>query len=114
MSQMTRRKFIGSTAMAGTAFAISGTKSSGRILRANDTIRIGVAGLNGRGGSHVGAWLGMEDVQIAYLIDPDTRTFARHLKSIERKNKPTPKTVQDVRAALDDKDLDAISIATPN
>ena len=71
--------------MAGAAFAISGTKSSGRILGANDTIRIGVAGLHGRGGSHVSAWLGMEDVQIAYLIDPDTRTFAGHLKNIERK-----------------------------
>ena len=100
--------------MAGTAFAISGTKSSGRILGANDTIRIGVAGLNGRGKSHVGAWLGMENVQIAYLIDPDKRTFGGHLRNIERKEAPTPKTVQDIRVALEDKDLDAISIAAPN
>ena len=114
MSQITRRNFIGSMAMAGTAFAISGTKSSGRIIGANDTIRIGVAGLHGRGGSHVSVWLGMEDVQIAYLIDPDTRTYGSHLKKLEGKGKPAPKAVQDIRVALEDKDLDAISIATPN
>ena len=53
-------------------------------------------------------------MQITYLIDPDTRTFARHLKTIENDGGNTPKTVQDVRKALDDKDLDAVSIATPN
>src|SRR5439155_381554 len=71
-------------------------------------------GLNGRGGAHVGEWLKMKNVQITYLIDPDTRTYAKHLKNIAGKDGGTPKTVQDVREALQDKNLDAISIATPN
>jgi predicted dehydrogenase len=117
MSQLTRRSFLQETlaaAGAGAVFTISGTKASGRVLGANDTINVGVAGLNGRGSAHVGAFAGKQDVRIIYLIDPDTRTYAKHLKTIEGKNGGTPKTVQDVRQALEDKNLDAISIATPN
>jgi predicted dehydrogenase len=99
---------------AAAAVTIDGTKSSGRVLGANDTIRIGVAGINGRGGSHIDAFAGMKGVQVVYLIDPDTRIYERRLKRVEEKGSNRPKTVQDVRKALEDKNLDAISIATPN
>ncbi len=117
MSQLSRRQFLNrslAAAGAGAAFAIGGTKSSGRVLGANDTIRIGVAGLNGRGESHVGAFSHMKGVEVVYLIDPDTRTFGKRLKQIEQAGGSTPQTVQDVRRALDDKNLDAVSVATPN
>jgi predicted dehydrogenase len=84
------------------------------VLGANDTIRIAVAGLNGRGGSHVGAWSGMKGVEITYLIDPDTRTYDKRLKQATAKGGKAPQTIKDVRKALEDKNLDAISIATPN
>ncbi len=113
MSLATRRDFL-KAAGVGALVTVAGTKSAGRVLGANDTIRIAVAGLNGRGGSHVGAWTKIPGVQIAYLIDPDTRTYAKHLKTISSKGAPAPKCIQDVRQALDDKTLDAISIATPN
>src|SRR5215213_10069077 len=115
MSRPNRRTFLkGTLAAVGAGFTIAGTKSSGRVLGANDTIRIGVAGLNGRGGSHVGEFTGMKGVQVTYLIDPDTRTYGRHIKTIKGRGNNTPQTVQDIRRALDDKELDAISIATPN
>jgi len=117
MSQQTRREFLGRTLTAagvGAGFAIGGTKSSGRVLGANDTVRIGVAGLNGRGEAHVDEFTRMKNVEITYLIDPDTRTYARHLKTIGARGGSTPKTVQDVRRALDDPNLDAVSVATPN
>jgi len=44
-----------------------------------------VAGVNGRGGSHIGGWLGQENVEIAYLIDPDERVLAGKAKAIEAK-----------------------------
>jgi predicted dehydrogenase len=112
MSQ-TRRDFVKTTLAAAATITIAGTKSSGTVLGANDTIRVGVAGLNGRGSAHIGAFAGMKDVQITYLIDPDTRTFGKRLRAAS-KNGVDPQTVQDVRKALDDKNLDAISIATPN
>src|SRR5262249_16311884 len=69
-------------------------------------------GINGRGGNHIDEWLKAKDAELVYLIDPDTRTYAKRLKQCGDKAKP--KTIQDVRAALEDKNLDAISIATPN
>src|SRR3954452_25373867 len=118
MSHLNRREFLGRSVAAGlgAGFAIGGTKSSGRVIGANDTIRVGVAGLNGRGEAHVGAYAGMKGVEITYLIDPDTATYAKRIEQIKAKGGggAAPRTVRDVREALDDKELDAISIATPN
>src|SRR5438067_8622034 len=112
MPRPTRRDFL-KTASVGALVTIAGTKSAPRVLGANDKIRIAVAGLNGRGSEHVKQWLALNGVQITYLIDPDTRTFDKRLKQIGEKA-PAPACVQDFRKALDDKNLDAISIATPN
>src|SRR3954454_20108065 len=100
MSRLSRRQFLNRSMVAaglGAGFAIGGTKSSGRVIGANDTVRIGVAGLNGRGGSHVGAFSKMKGVEITYLIDPDKMTYARRIKEIEKNGGSIPKTVQDVR-----------------
>jgi predicted dehydrogenase len=117
MSRLNRREFLNRSVVAagiGAGFAIGGTKSSGRVIGANDTIRIGVAGLNGRGSSHVSAFSGMKGVEITYLIDPDKTTYKKRIDQIAKGGGSTPKTVQDVRDALDDKNLDAISVAAPN
>jgi len=109
MSHITRRRFLQTTSAAAASFAISGTKSSGNILGANDRVRIAVAGLNGRGGSHIGGWKGQKNVEIVALVDPDSRVLARRLKSV-----PGAKGYADVRKALEDKNLDALSVAAPN
>jgi predicted dehydrogenase len=123
-SPLNRRQFLDrSLAATGVAagFAIGGTKSSGRVIGANDTIRVAVAGLNGRGGDHVEAYAKASGVTIAYLVDPDTRTYAKRLDQIAKvgdkagKSAGTaPSLVKDVRRALDDKSVDAVSVATPN
>lgn len=110
-----RREFVKQSALlAGATFAIGGTKSSGNILGANESIRIACAGLNGRGASHVGAYAGMKGVEITYLVDPDSKTFANRAKTIKEKSGVTPKEIADIREALEDKNVDAVSIATPN
>ena len=55
MPRLTRRSFLKRTLATAATVTIAGTKSSGRVLGANDTLRVGVAGLNGRGSAHVGA-----------------------------------------------------------
>ncbi|HEX4590769.1 MAG TPA: Gfo/Idh/MocA family oxidoreductase [Gemmataceae bacterium] len=110
MSHLSRRTFL-KAAGAGALTSLA-PASVGRVLGANDRIRIAVAGLNDRGGEHVKEWLAQKGVEITYMIDPDTRVFGKRLKQIG--DKATPQTIQDVRQALDDKNLDAISIATPN
>jgi predicted dehydrogenase len=114
---MNRRSFLKTTsAAAGASLILAGTRASGKVLGANDRIRIAVAGLNGRGKSHLGGWLGQENVEIAYLIDPDLNVLGGAMKSVEGRTegKFNTKAVVDVRKALEDKDLDAISVATPN
>ena len=116
MSKTTRRTFLKTSLAAGSLFAIGGCQSTPRILGANDRLRIAVAGVHGRGGSHINNWLGQDNVEVAYLIDPDERVLAGKLDYVKRKTegKSTCQGVADVREALEDKNLDAISIATPN
>jgi len=117
MSRLSRRTFVQGAAAASAAFplfTIAGTKASGKVIGANDTVRIGVAGTGGRGGTHMSEWTSQEKVQITYLIDPDTEKVERAARTVEGRQKTRPKTVQDVRQALDDKELDAVSIATCN
>ena len=86
-ANLSRRAFLGrSVAVAGVGatFAIGGTKSSGRVIGANDTIRVAVAGPQRPGRlARRRASLKMPGVEIAYLVDPDTRTFAKRIKQVE-------------------------------
>jgi predicted dehydrogenase len=118
MHPITRRRFL-KRAAASTVFplvTIAGTKASGRVLGANDVIRVGVAGIHGRGTAHIAEYVGLRGhkVQITHLIDPDRSLFESRSKTIRARGGNEPKCVQDIRRALEDKDLDVISIATPN
>src|SRR6516164_7439398 len=117
MSHLSRRRFLKTTVAASVAFpliTIAGTKSSSRVLGANDVTRVGVAGIHGQGNAHIDQYLGLKGVQVTYLIDPDSRLFESRSQKIRAKGFGQPKCVQDIRKALEDKELDAISIATPN
>jgi predicted dehydrogenase len=118
MNRLSRRTILRAAAASSVfpLFTISGTKASGRVIGANDTIRVGVTGIHGRGGSHISAFTdkALENVQLTYLIDVDSSLFDSRAKGVEGRIGSRPTCVQDVRVALDDKALDAISIATPN
>ena len=125
MPRQTRRNFLKHTVAAAagaSTFAIAGTKSSGRLLGANDTIRIAIAGLNGRGGEHVKQFSNMENVQITYLVDPDDAPSVRGLpggtahaetiKSTKRATRPSRSRIFARRWMIPN--VDAITIAAPN
>ena len=123
MSRLTRRRFVqlaaaglGATAAGGihADFVIAGTKSSRRVLGANDTIRVAVAGIHSRGVEHIREYASMKGVEVAYLVDPDNTLFAARAAAIAQLAGNKPACVQDLRKALDDKHLDAVSIASPN
>jgi predicted dehydrogenase len=117
MSRHNRREFLKRATVAGFAaatFTISGTKSSGKVLGANDRVRVAVAGINGRGYSHLSEYAGMKNVEVAYLVDPDSRLFASRSAAVNKRGGNTPRCVQNIRTVLDDKEIDAVSIATPN
>lgn len=113
MSKSTRRQFLKNAAVVTASTCAIGAGSR-RILGANERICIGVAVINGQGGSHINSWLKRDGVEVGYLIDPDSRLFARRAADIEKAGGRKPTCVQDIRKALEDKGLDAISIASCN
>ena len=105
---MNRRHFLMSTAiMAGNA-AVRGMQSP------NDTVRVGIAGLGGRGGNHVSAWAGMKNVEIAGLCDVDESHIGAKMKGLESRSLRKPNVYTDFRQMLESKDIDVVSIASPN
>ncbi len=113
MSQVNRRNFLkGSLATAGAVFAIS--KPSGSVIGANDRINVAVSGIHSRGGTHIREFQGMDGVEVICLVDPDKGTFPGRSKEVVERGGKKPKTYQDIRKALDNKDVDVLTIATTN
>jgi predicted dehydrogenase len=113
-----RRRFLAaSTASAGftAAFVISGTKASGRVLGANDRIRVAVAGVHGRGAAHIDGYAELSNVVVSALVDPDARVFPSRIEQVRsRFGGATPTCLQDLRRVLEGDQVDVVSIASTN
>ena len=84
------------------------------LAAANDRVRVAVVGLRGQGSSHLGQYLKMQDVEVAALCDIDESILNERLGRVEKAGKPKPAAFTDIRRLLEDKSIDAVSIATPN
>jgi predicted dehydrogenase len=107
-SSIDRRDFLKAGAAAAAAFQ---TKS---VLGANDRVRIAIIGLRGRGYDHIKTYQGIPNVEIAAICDVDENVMAGRLADIAKLGIPKPQTFGDYRKLLEDKSIDAVSIATPN
>src|SRR5256712_5304220 len=105
---MNRRYFIGTSALAGAQLATKGLAS------AADTVRVACIGVRGQGGAHIKAYSAMPNVEIAAVCDVDESVLSKRLGEIEASGKKRPAGFTDIRKVLEDKSIDAISIATPN
>ncbi|MEX2016495.1 MAG: Gfo/Idh/MocA family oxidoreductase [Candidatus Hydrogenedentales bacterium] len=111
MAGVTRRDFIKGAVAASVLIGTSKTAWAG----ANDRVNVAVMGINGRGKSHLGGFARVEGAEVTTLCEVDSRLFDSRVKEFfSDRQKAEPKTEQDIRRVLDDKDIDAISIATPN
>ncbi len=105
---MNRRHFLMNSAAALGSSALAAAASP------NDTIRIAVVGMNGRGKSHLQAFTSLPKVDLVAVCDIDDAVLAKGAKFVEEKRGKAPATYKDLRKLLEDKSIDAISIATPN
>src|SRR3984957_12104127 len=105
-----RRSFLktGAAALATTA------ASASRVLGANDRIRVAVVGLRGRGWDHVKGYKPIPGVEIAYFCDVDENVLRKRCADAEAMGIAKPQTYTDFRKLIADKNVDAVSIATPN
>ena len=85
-----------------------------KLASANDRIRIACVGVHGQGGEHIKHYLEMKDVEIAAVCDVDETVLNGRLGEIEKASGKRPASFTDFRKLLEDKSIDAVSIATPN
>ncbi len=79
-----------------------------------DRIRVAVLGVNGRGKDHIGGYQGLRDAEVALLCDPDSKVLAERAGQFEKQYGRKVLTATDLRKVFERKDIDAVSIATPN
>jgi len=113
---LTRREFIDTLATGTAGLAIASTaKSYGQILGSNDRLNFAVIGLHSRAYAHLSALKANKaSARIAYVCDVDTNTLKKFAAETEKEMGEAPKTDQDFRNILRDKEIDAITIATPD
>ena len=114
--QINRRSFLRTTALSTAAAAFTWpTHSWARVKGANDTIRVGVVGFGGRGGDHISGLRKLADkgVRIVALCDADSKILAAGVESFSKRNEEV-EGYTDIRKLLENPDVDAITIATPN
>ncbi len=110
-----RRDFLKLTSagVAGTALGVTASSYAG-IVGANDRVRVAICGVRGRGNDHIRGFPRVPGTEIAALCDVDESVLNHRLGDIENMGLPKPKSYVDVRKLLEDKEIDAISIAAPN
>lgn len=111
MTQLGRRNFLKTSVGAAVS---TGLVTTAAHAEANDTIRIAVLGVNGRGKSHIEGFEGKTNVEVAVLCDPDEKVLGQRAEQFEKKYGRKVETETDLRRVFERKDIDAVSIATPN
>ncbi|HEV3279939.1 MAG TPA: Gfo/Idh/MocA family oxidoreductase [Terriglobia bacterium] len=113
-ADLSRRDFLKTaaktTAGLSAAAGITFLTHPERVFGANDRVRVAVCGLHGRGKDHISAFSHLSNVEIAAVCDVDENVLQKRIGEVGGK----PQSYVDVRKLLQDKSIDAISIATPN
>jgi predicted dehydrogenase len=117
---MTRRTFLGqvsaAAAVAGAAMPVasfSAATAPRRNFSANEKLRTAVIGTNGRGLVHLQCLTEIPGVEITHVCDVDDRAIAKGLQAA-KKQSTSPRGVKDFRRILEDRNVDAVTIATPD
>ncbi|MCX6908786.1 MAG: Gfo/Idh/MocA family oxidoreductase [Verrucomicrobia bacterium] len=109
---MTRRSFLKQGSVATGALLI-GTHRAW--AGANNRVRLAVVGIHGMGQNHIREYLALPNVEVVALCDVDENLFPEVIaKHFTKKNRPAPKTYTDIRKMVEDKEIDGMSVVTPN
>jgi predicted dehydrogenase len=122
MRFLTRRDFLNDAALfaaaaagAGAARADEKPKENKAVkVDAGDKLRVAVVGVNGRGMSHVGGFANKNGCVVTTICDCDSGVIKRAMNTVKDRQGKEPKYEQDVRKVVEDKDIDIVTIATPN
>lgn len=125
MSVFSRREFLergsilSAVAASGLGLHAAGASAAdeeSKVRRggANDKLRVAVIGVKGRGMSHVGGFAGKNNCEVVTVCDCDEGVIGPAMAAVKKAQGAEPKFEQDIRKVVEDKNIDIISIATPN
>ncbi|WP_343703207.1 Gfo/Idh/MocA family oxidoreductase [Chitinophaga sp.] len=116
-----RRDFIKKLTTGSAAVAFGGlglgfsAKSYARIVGSNEMVRVALMGCNGRGSFLARAFTQQKNTSVHYICDVDPKAIQKGLAAVRRAGGSNdPKTEEDFRKALADKDVDALAVAAPD
>ena len=113
---MNRREFTrlagaGTAGIGMTPTILTGSGWKG----ANDRVNVAVIGIHGQGEGHIAGYAGTGKASVVALCDVDSSLFDERVKRhYTDKGLPKPKLYTDLRKLYEDKNIDAVSVVTPN
>jgi len=123
MVEISRREFLeksGKVALGvGLGSMMGGVMSQSVIAApkktgANDKILIGAIGMGGMGTANMKHFLDMPDVEVVAVCDVDSNRLDSAVAEVEKKSGKKPAAFKDFRKVLEMKEIDAVSIGTPD
>lgn len=118
MKSMNRRDFLKTSSLAGAGLALGGaaltTDSYARVIGANERMNFAVVGVRSRGKAHLSSLADLtKDARVTHICEVDQRYVSGFSKSTEKAFGQAPTLVKDFRKLMEVKDVDAITVATP-
>src|ERR1700682_575986 len=115
-TMITRREFLDALAVGTAGLAVGTTaKSYGQILGSNDRLNFAVIGLNGRAYAHLASLKANRSAaRISHVCDVDSNILKKFADRAQQEFGETAATEKDFRRILEQKDVDAVTIATPD
>jgi predicted dehydrogenase len=120
MDLFNRREFVNRAAILAAAVAAGRSATagepepSGKPGSANEKLRVAIVGVRSRGMTHVGGFLGKNNCVITTVCDCDEAVIGPAMDKITKAQGKAPAYVKDIRKVVEDKNIDVVSIATPN
>ena len=113
---ISRREFLDIFAAGAAGLAIGSTaRSYGQILGSNDRLNFAIMGLRWRGYAHLSALMANKDTaRVSHICDVDGKIRAKFAGIAEHELGYAPASDKDFRQVLQQNDVDAITIATPD
>jgi predicted dehydrogenase len=110
---VSRRTFIQTTAAATLGLGVS-RAAAFQAGGANDRVVVAVIGTNSRGAQLARVLSVLEGAEVGCICDVEEKALAKGMKAVAGRQARTPKTATDLRRVMEDKDIDALVIATPD
>ena len=121
MRTQRRREFLQESVIAlGLASTAAAARAAEPVVKpedlkpADDALRVAVVGVRGRGMDHIQGFQRLAGAKIVAICDADETMIGPAMKAITERNGAAPTYYQDLRKLLENKEIDAVSLAMPN